>query len=247
MNRLTLTLACVFALAAPAAAQPRVIRVGASAPSVNVTRVNVTQSPAPTSPVRVSTVSPAVRAVVAPTVRWEPRTITLPARPAPAPEPSGEGLFVCSVTENGSPVGATVLVRQGSQIVTEGPCIAPSRTLAAGTYDVTIRLNGLVDAPEQFRRVVVTDGATAAVSAAFETARLTVEILHDGQRIPGRATLLRDGYQVGTIGSGVYTHLSAGRYTVRVEVAPGFAATSGTRDYDVVLGAGQARRILASF
>lgn len=246
MNRLALTLACLVALAAPAAAQPRVIRVGASAPSVSVTRVNVAQSTAVTSQVRISAPA-AVRPMVAPTIRWEPRTITLPVRPAPAPEPIGQGTFTCSVTENGSAAGAIVLVRQGSRIVTEGPCIAPTRTLAAGTYDVTIRLSGLVDAPEQFRRVVVTNGGAAEVSAAFETARLTVELLHDGQRIPGRATLLRDGYPVGTIGSGVYTHLSAGHYTVRVEVAPGFAAASGTRDYDVVLGAGQARRILASF
>lgn len=249
MNRLIATLVCVLALAAPAAAQPRVVRVGSVAPSVNVTRVNVARSPTPFSQVRVSAISPvAARAVVAPRVTtWAPRPISLPVRPAPAPEPTGEGMFSCSVTENGSPAGATVLVRQGSQVVTEGACIGPARTLAAGTYDVTIRLAHLIDAPEQFRRVVVTDGGNAEVSAAFETARLTVELLHDGQRIPGRATLYRNGYQVGTMGSGVYTHLSAGHYTVRVDVAPGFAAASGSREYDVVLGAGQARRILASF
>lgn len=267
MNRILPTLLCVLALAAPAAAQsvrvstPRTVQVRsvqvspmrtttrtttratttrtttrANVTRTNVTRVNVAQ------PRRV-TVRPSRTVVTPPPVQVR----RAPARPTPAPAPTGVGTLSCSATENGSSAVAHVTVRSAGQEVYSGRCDGLSGRMPAGSYDATVRLSGLVDSPTIYTRVQVRAGGAGQIAANFETGRLQVDVMHNGRRIPGRATILQNGLVVGTIGSGVYSRLSAGTYTVRVEVAAGYSDASGSRDYQVNVTANSARRIRATF
>lgn len=127
-----------------------------------------------------------------------------------------QGRIRCTVTENSTAATGTMVVRDehGAQIA-DGTCGAPT-TVPPGRYRIALRLDGALDRPEETREVRVSANDTATVEADFSTAMLEVRIEKDGRRAPGRATLLRGGDEVGTLGSGVPVHVSAGSYTVLV-------------------------------
>src|SRR5690606_23172902 len=74
--------------------------------------------------------------------------------PAPAPTPARPGQLRAEVVENGAPAIASVEVRQAGQVVASGSTASPIQ-LPAGTYDVTLTLDGALDRPTRSVRVEV--------------------------------------------------------------------------------------------
>lgn len=153
----------------------------------------------------------------------------------------GNGRVLCEITDNGGSASGTVTIRSGSRTVEEGRCGSPLG-VPPGAYDVTVQLDGALDRPEQRRRVTVTAGATERVRADFSTGILEVQITADGRRAAGMAIITRNGQRVGTLGSGVSGHLSAGTYDVVVKYR-----TQERRFDGVTLARGQRRALSASF
>lgn len=126
---------------------------------------------------------------------------------------SGAGKVTCKVLENGEAASGTVSLRKGDAEVAQGGCSQPL-TAPAGSYTAVISLDGALDAPEKSQPVTVQLGATVEIKADFSTGILQVFIDSDGKQAAGMAVIRRDGRQVGTLGSGVAAHLSAGTYEV---------------------------------
>ena len=124
-----------------------------------------------------------------------------------------DGKVVCEVKENGKAGSGTLSLRQGDKEVANGPCGKPLAA-AAGQYTAVLSLDGALDGPEQSKPVTVTAGQSANVSADFATGTLEVRIRNQGKDTAGMAVIRKDGKQVGTLGSGVAAHLSAGSYQV---------------------------------
>jgi hypothetical protein len=152
-----------------------------------------------------------------------------------------QGRIACTITENGGAASGTAIVRQNGRDVSTGSCGTPL-SVAAGTYDVTLRLDGALDRPEQTKRVTVRAGQTASATADFATAILEVRITAGGRRAAGMAIITRNGVRIGTLGSGVSGHLSAGTYDVVVRYR------TQERRFDAVsLTKGQRRALSAAF
>jgi hypothetical protein len=124
-----------------------------------------------------------------------------------------DGKVVCEVKENGKTGSGTLSLRQGDKEVASGPCGKPL-SAAAGQYTAVLSLDGALDGPEQSKSVTVSAGQSASVSADFATGTLQVRIRNQGKDTAGMAVIRKDGKQVGTLGSGVAAHLSAGSYQV---------------------------------
>lgn len=123
------------------------------------------------------------------------------------------GSIQCDVTENGEPAtGALVVTRDGTEVA-RGVC-GKALSVPAGSYTAAVALDGALDGPQRSQPVTVAAGAMSRVSADFETGTLEVRIQSEGRRAAGMAIIRKDGTQVGTLGSGVSAHLSAGRYDV---------------------------------
>ena len=85
-------------------------------------------------------------------------------------------------------------------------------------------------------------GGTESVQADFATGILEVNIQSGGRRAAGMAVISRGGRRVGTLGSGVSGHLSAGTYDVVVQYR------SEERRFDgVSITRGQQRTLDANF
>jgi hypothetical protein len=130
-----------------------------------------------------------------------------------AAQAPGSGRVTCKVLENGEAASGTVSLRKGGAEVVQGGCSQPL-TAPAGIYTAVISLDGALDAPEQNQPVTIQAGAVAEIFADFSTGILQVFIDSDGKQAAGMAVIRRDGRQVGTLGSGVAAHLSAGKYEV---------------------------------
>ncbi|NIR38083.1 MAG: hypothetical protein GWN82_22860, partial [Gemmatimonadetes bacterium] len=146
------------------------VRRGTTARAVTQLRV---ATPTPTqirtarAPVRRTAVRVPVRA---------PRLRVESSRPA---EPQGTGAFRCAVLENGVTGAASYRVVDGSRTVASGRCLSPATSLPAGDYRVIVALDGMADDASRNMPLSVRDGRTSTVRAVFETARLTVTVLHD--------------------------------------------------------------------
>lgn len=127
----------------------------------------------------------------------------------------GKGTLQCEIQENGESASGTVVVLAGETEVARGSC---GRDLAvpAGSYTAVLALDGALDGPEQRKSLTVSAGKTASLTADFATGTLEVRIQREGRRAAGMAIIRRDGKQIGTLGSGVSAHLSAGTYEVVV-------------------------------
>jgi hypothetical protein len=136
-----------------------------------------------------------------------------PAQFVDARGTQARGRIACRVTENGGAASGTMIVRKDGAEVASGPCGEPVG-VPPGSYEVALGLDGALDRPTQAVRVDVAPGGTGLVAADFQTAILEVRIEAEGRRAAGMATIFRNGERVGTLGSGVAGHLSAGTYDV---------------------------------
>lgn len=148
------------------------------------------------------------------------------------------GQIFCSVTENGSPARGNVVVEQNGRQVAAGSCNG-TLSVPAGKHQVTVRIDGVLDNPAKTRGVEVAAGKTVPVSVDFKTGVLEVRIESQDQRGTGIVTVTQLGKRIGTLGSGVATHLSAGRYEVLVRLG------GKERRYSVDLKPGQRRLVRA--
>lgn len=151
------------------------------------------------------------------------------------------GRIACQITENGQPATGNVTIRRGATDVASGSCGEPL-AVPPGSYVVVLRLDGALDRPEQTRSVDVRPGATETLAANFATAVLEVSIQAEGRRAAGMARIMKNGRQIGMLGSGVSAHLSTGTYDVVVRYR-----TREQRFDGVTLAAGERRVLDASF
>jgi hypothetical protein len=150
------------------------------------------------------------------------------------------GQIRCTVTQNGSPARGTVVVEDDGREVAAGSC-GGTISVPPGKYEVTVRVDGVLDNPAKTVRVEVKEGKTAPVAANFETGVIEVRIETQEQRGTGMVTVNRLGKRIGTLSLGVEKHLSAGRYEIVVRLG------GKERRYSVDLKAGQSRLVRAQF
>lgn len=134
------------------------------------------------------------------------------ASPAAAADPAVQ----CEIRENGEPASGTMLVLDGSgKEVAEGTCGKPL-TLPPGSYTAVLRLDGAIDGPEQRLPLTVGKDAPKPLKADFATGTVEVKVTSESKAAAGMAIIRKDGKQIGTLGSGVPAHLSAGTYDIEV-------------------------------
>ena len=162
----------------------------------------------------------------------------LASLPSEASAQSGE--IACVVTENGAPARGSIVVEKDGKKVASGSC---RRALAvpAGTYRVTVHLDGALDNPTQSRNTSVTAGKVSTEAFDFETGTLEVRIEAKGQPGTGIVAVEKDGRRIGTLGSGVAARLSAGAYRVVIRLG------GEEQRHDIELRPGQRRVIRAQF
>ena len=131
----------------------------------------------------------------------------------PAFAEEGAGTVTCTIKENGeSASGVVSVLRDGTEIA-NATC-GKDLSVPAGTYTTVLQLDGALDSPSQSQPLTVKKGQKAELKADFATGVLEVRIASQGKRAAGMAIIKRDGQQIGTLGSGVAAHLSAGKYEV---------------------------------
>jgi len=151
------------------------------------------------------------------------------------------GKVLCDVTENGEAATGTLTVLSGETEVASGPCGKPL-AVAAGEYTALVELDGALDGPKQRQPLSVQAGKLAALKAEFATGLLEVRIKSQGRDTAGMAIIRKDGAQIGTLGSGVAAHLSAGRY----EVVARYRSQQKAFD-EVIITSGQRTTLDAAF
>lgn len=181
-------------------------------------------------PLRVMRVAPVI---FSPSIA--PRVVT--ARPAPDPEPAR---LDCRVEANDAPAVASFAALRGGQEVASGRC-GSAIDIPPGSYEVVLTLEGTLDRPERRVRVQASEGERVLARASFETSILEVRFTEDRRAAAGLAVVLRDGRRVGTLGSGVATRLSSGRYEIVARYR------TEEKRYTVDLAPGQRRAIRADF
>lgn len=198
----------------------------------------------PRRSVRVRPLGP--RLVRAPIVRWDGwrrAGITTPLRPhpaTPAPAPQRPGLVRCQVTAAGTLAPATVEIRHQGRVIASGTC-GERISVPAGDYHATITLERAIDRPQQTVPLTVPQDGVGTATASFDTSILEVRFTKDRRATFGQAILYRNGQRIGSIGSGLVTHVSSGRITIRAR------HLTEWRTYTVDLAPGQRRAIIASF
>ena len=159
----------------------------------------------------------------------------------PSAAAAEDGKVLCDVTENGQAATGTVVVLSGETEVASGPCGKPL-AVAPGEYTARIELDGALDGPEQRKPLSIQAGKLAALKAEFATGLLEVKIKSQGRDTAGMAVIRKDGKQIGTLGSGVAAHLSAGRYQIVARYR------SQQKEFaDVTITAGQRTTLDAAF
>lgn len=126
---------------------------------------------------------------------------------------AGNGKVTCEIMENGRPASGIVRLLQGDAEIASGAC-GKAVDVAPGQYTAALGLDGALDGPEQRKQVTVVAGQSLKVDADFATGLLEVRIKAAGRDAAGMAIIRKDGKQIGTLGSGVSAHLSAGTYEV---------------------------------
>jgi hypothetical protein len=126
---------------------------------------------------------------------------------------AGGASVVCEIKENGQPASGMVVVLKGEEEVGRGSCGKPL-AVPPGDYTAVLSLDGALDGPEQRQPCSAPAGKPAKLSADFATGLLEVKISSQGRDTAGMAVIRKDDKQVGTLGSGVAAHLSAGTYQV---------------------------------
>jgi hypothetical protein len=125
----------------------------------------------------------------------------------------GAAKVSCEIRENGQPASGTIAIMAGGREVSGGTCGKPL-SIAPGPHEAILRLDGALDGPEVRVRINAQAGKTTPLTGEFTTGFLDVRIQSQGKDTAGIALIRRDGAQIGTLGSGVTAHLSAGTYEV---------------------------------
>jgi hypothetical protein len=126
---------------------------------------------------------------------------------------SGSARVICEITENGDAASGTISVQRDGKEVASGTC-GKELTLAAGSYSAVVRLDGALDGPAQTKALTLELNSKSSLKVDFQTGTLEVRIASQGKRAAGMALIKKNGQQIGTLGSGVAAHLSAGVYRV---------------------------------
>jgi hypothetical protein len=151
------------------------------------------------------------------------------------------GHVLCEITENGEMATGVVSVQRDGKEIASAAC-GRELSVPAGDYVAALRLDGAFDGPEQRQNIQIKPGAPLKLKADFATAVLEVRIASSGRRAAGMAVIKRRGQQLGTLGSGVQAHVSAGSYRVLVRYR-----TQEKDLGDITLTAGQHLTLDASF
>lgn len=126
------------------------------------------------------------------------------------------GRVTCAITENGQTASGVISVQKDGKEIATTSC-GRELSVPVGSYVVALRLDGTFDGPEHRQNIEVKPGAAPQkLSADFATGILEVRITSGGRRAAGMAVIKRNGQQLGTLGSGVTAHLSAGTYRILV-------------------------------
>ncbi len=127
---------------------------------------------------------------------------------------AGDGKVSCEIRENGQAASGTIAVLDGSNELVRGTCGKPL-SVPVGSHVAVLSLDGALDAPQQRQPLEVAAGdAPRKLVADFATGLLEVRITSQGRDTAGMAIIRKDSRQIGTLGSGVSAHLSAGTYAV---------------------------------
>lgn len=153
----------------------------------------------------------------------------------------GTGKVACNITENGQPASGVISVQKDGNEVATTSC-GRELSVPVGNYVAALRLDGAFDGPEQRQNLEIKAGSTQRLTADFATAILDVRITSGGRRAAGMAVIKRKGQQLGTLGSGVTAHVSAGTYRILVRYR-GQEKDLG----DVTLSSGQRLSLDAAF
>ena len=140
-------------------------------------------------------------------------TLCLLTLALPALADEGNGTVTCDITENGEAGSGELSVMLEGKEIARGTC-GKDLSVAAGSYTAVFHLDGSLDSPEQSQPLTVKKGAKVQLKAEFATGVLEIRIASQGKRAAGMAVIKRGGQQIGTLGSGVAAHLSAGTYDV---------------------------------
>ena len=146
----------------------------------------------------------------------------------------------CQISENGNSATGTVVITRGAQRMATGSCGSPV-SVRPGVYQVRVHLDGVLDRPIVQKRVHVLGGQISIVPANFVTGILEVRILSQGKRGVGSLVVRQGAKRLGTLGSGVAAHISAGTYTIDVEYR------GRRKAYRVTIAPGQHQKIHAKF
>jgi hypothetical protein len=126
---------------------------------------------------------------------------------------AGSARVICEITENGEAASGTISVQRDGKEVASGTC-GKELTLAAGSYSAVVRLDGALDGPSQTKALTLELNSKSSLKVDFLTGTLEIRIASQGKRAAGMAVIKKNGQQIGTLGSGVAAHLSAGVYRV---------------------------------
>jgi len=153
----------------------------------------------------------------------------------------GTGKVSCNITENGQPASGVISVQKDGNEIATTSC-GRELSVPVGNYVAALRLDGAFDGPEQRQNIEVKVGGAQKLSADFSTGIIEVRITSGGRRAAGMAVIKRKGQQLGTLGSGVTAHVSAGTYRILVRYR-GQEKDLG----DVTLGSAQRLSLDAAF
>jgi hypothetical protein len=144
------------------------------------------------------------------------------------------------VTENGAPARGTFEAKQSGKQIGSGSC-GDSFAVPPGKYSVSVTLDGALDSPSKTAEVTVKAAKTAPFTVDFKTGVLEVRVEAKAQGGTAQINVNRGSERIGTIGSNVPAHLSAGAYEVVVRLG------GQERRFDVDLRPGQRRLVRAQF
>ena len=125
------------------------------------------------------------------------------------------GHVTCAITENGQTASGVISIQKDGNEIATTSC-GRDLPVPVGNYVAALRLDGTFDGPEQRQNIEVKAGGSQKLSADFKTGILEVRITSGGRRAAGMAVIKRNGQQLGTLGSGVSAHVSAGTYRILV-------------------------------
>src|SRR5262245_31834669 len=123
------------------------------------------------------------------------------------------GHVSCAITENGQTASVFFFKQKTAYEIATTSC-GRELPVPVGNYVAALRLDGTFDGPEQRQNIEVKAGGSQKLSADFKTGILEVRITSGGRRAAGMAVIKRNGQQLGTLGSGVTAHVSAGTYRI---------------------------------